>query len=57
MPQQRVVVRYEKSPPQETKLPPMDMSLAQQVKRDLDPTKDGKVISVRLEDVPDSEPV
>lgn len=57
MPQQRVVVKYEKSPQHVTKLPPMEMSLAQKVKRALDPTKDGVIKSVDLEDVPDSESV
>jgi hypothetical protein len=61
MPQQRVVVGYEKTPRHKTTLPPKDkpamsMALAQQIKRGLEPTIGGTIISVELEDEPDSEP-
>ena len=66
MPQQRVVVRYEKpsesqNDQHETRVPPkadppLSPGHAKQIKRGLDPTVDCKIISVELEDVPDSEP-
>jgi hypothetical protein len=56
MPQQRkVVVIYDKSPRHETELPPMEIPLAEEVKRKLDHTKGGKVFDVKLRDVPDGE--
>ena len=57
MPQQRkVVVIYDKPSRHETELPPMDLPLAQEVKRKLDPTKGGKVFDVVLREVPDDGP-
>jgi hypothetical protein len=61
MPQQRVVVGYDKSPRHETTLPPrdhaaMDMEVAQQIKRALLPTIGGTIRTVELVDEPDSEP-
>jgi hypothetical protein len=51
MPQQRVVLIVEKSPPQRHELPEMDRPLAQQVKQALDPAKGGKIVDVKVEDV------
>ena len=63
MPQQRVVVTYEKGsesqndqhktwiPPKAD--PPMSPGHAKQIKRGLDPTVGYKIISVKPEDVPD----
>jgi hypothetical protein len=63
MPQQRVLVKYEKASESqhETRVPPKDTPAmskgrAEQIKRGLDPTKGCTIISVELEPEPDSDP-
>ncbi|MDQ3865673.1 MAG: hypothetical protein M3304_02405 [Actinomycetota bacterium] len=53
MPQHRVILIVEKSPPERHELPVMDEPLAQQVKHALDPAKGSKVLDVRIEKVAD----
>ena len=51
MPQQRVIVRVQKSPPEEFELGVFEETKAKDIKSKLDKKKDFKIVSARLEPV------